>query len=266
MTRTAAHQPSRKPRSAPSLWPREHGAYAQVLFPLITVVLVGGLTWSALLLGVSIGLAFLANEPLLIIAGHRGPRVSRDLGKAARMRGAQLVGASALTGATSLVMAPEPTALAVLPLLVAAGCVVALAVAKREKTWYGEALVALTLSYSAVPVGLAGGIELRSALAVAAVWTLNFWFGLATVHALLRRAKRHDPRLAIAVVAVGSGVALLATSAGLSGIALGFAILPSAVAGAALTLSNFSPKKLRTVGWTLVGAHFLTAAVLPLLV
>jgi hypothetical protein len=54
-----------------SLWPREHGAYAQLGAPLATAIAMQAPTIGALALASAACLAFLANEPLLVVLGHR---------------------------------------------------------------------------------------------------------------------------------------------------------------------------------------------------
>lgn len=56
------------------LHPREHGAYAILGMPLVTALLIDGLTSVGLLTSVSAIAGFLAHEPLLIVCGCRGHR------------------------------------------------------------------------------------------------------------------------------------------------------------------------------------------------
>ena len=58
--------------------PREHGAYAELLFPIVTVFLGGSPTTSTWLLAVGAIACFLANEPLLVLVGQRGNRTKRE--------------------------------------------------------------------------------------------------------------------------------------------------------------------------------------------
>ena len=61
------------------LFPREHGAYGQVAFPLIAAFGVAGPSTSGVLIAVTVIAAFLAHEPALVLLGYRGPRAKRDL-------------------------------------------------------------------------------------------------------------------------------------------------------------------------------------------
>lgn len=69
----------RSPRTR-SLWPREHGAYIQLLVPLVTSLLATGLSWAAAAIAVGAGFAFLTSEPLRVVLGGRGPRMREATG------------------------------------------------------------------------------------------------------------------------------------------------------------------------------------------
>ena len=60
------------------LVPREHGAYGQLAFPLITSFLVAGVSTVSLLIAASVVAGFLAHEPLLVLVGRRGARAQRQ--------------------------------------------------------------------------------------------------------------------------------------------------------------------------------------------
>ncbi|WDQ16788.1 YwiC-like family protein [Rhodopirellula sp. P2] len=49
---------------AAKLKPKEHGAYAILAIPLITSLIVAGLTWGGLCVAAASGAGFLAHEPL----------------------------------------------------------------------------------------------------------------------------------------------------------------------------------------------------------
>ena len=59
----------------PSLLPKEHGAYAELAFPLITGLALAVPSLSALALGGAAVLLFLLNEPVAILLGARGKRL-----------------------------------------------------------------------------------------------------------------------------------------------------------------------------------------------
>src|SRR3954469_15696805 len=57
--------------------PKEHGAYAQLVFPLATAFVVGGTAWSSMWTAAAAMAAFLAYEPLSVLLRDRArPGVS----------------------------------------------------------------------------------------------------------------------------------------------------------------------------------------------
>src|SRR5688572_32010037 len=97
-----------------SLWPREHGAYAQLAAPLLTALVVVRPTVAAGLLAAAACCAFLANEPLLVVLGHRGKRMREQAGTRAARRLALLASLAAAMGIAGLVLAPHSLAIAAL--------------------------------------------------------------------------------------------------------------------------------------------------------
>src|SRR5262245_5043376 len=75
-----------RPRRSYSFWPREHGAYVQLLGPLLSALVFGPVTPLALVLAGVACAAFLAHEPLLLLLGQRGPKLYREHACAARWR------------------------------------------------------------------------------------------------------------------------------------------------------------------------------------
>src|SRR5262249_31077882 len=90
-----------------SLWPREHGAYAQLGAPLATAPALHIPTVPAALLAAAACCAFLANEPLLVVLGHRGKRMHDEHGRRAAVRLAIVGGTAVAIGAVALVLAPR---------------------------------------------------------------------------------------------------------------------------------------------------------------
>jgi choline-glycine betaine transporter len=98
----------------PSLLPREHGAYAQVIFPLLTALALGGITVSALLLVIATVTVFLAHEPVLVLLGNRGGRAKRETSAPAGRRLAWLVVVGLAAGLVGLWLAPSAARVAAL--------------------------------------------------------------------------------------------------------------------------------------------------------
>jgi hypothetical protein len=147
--------------------PREHGAYGQLAFPLLTAYAVAGVTSPALLVGGSAIAAFLAHEPLLVVAGRRGPRARREAGPRA-LRWLVATGGIAVAAGVAALMLAAPAARPWFLLPLAPALVVAIALAlDDEKSAAGELAVALAFSSLAVPVCVAAGAPARTGVAVA---------------------------------------------------------------------------------------------------
>jgi hypothetical protein len=248
--------------------PREHGAYAELLFPIATVLLGGSPTTSTWLLAVGAIACFLANEPLLVLFGQRGTRTKRE--ESDRAKRALLIFALIALGAgvAGLLLASTAVQYAVgVPLLLGVGLVM-LAIQGLERSMLGEALAASTLSSIAVPLGLSAGLGLILTLAVALIWLLTSLLGTAVVRLTVERTKaKSDEELArvrlkrallvlvcLAVLAVGVA-APYGSRVGLWVLA---AAVPVAVVVLAMAVLQPTARRLRLMGWSLVAANLLS--------
>jgi hypothetical protein len=247
------------------LVPREHGAYGQLLFPLVCALLIGRPAAGAYLLAAA-GLAgFLAHEALLVLLGQRGSRALRERRRQAWSSLTLFGGIACVCGASALVVLPRLPLLA-LGATVALALLVAGAVAVgRERSTVGEMLVAVTLASLSVPVALAGGLGMTAALTVFAVFASVFVTATAAVRAMIGRTSRAGgppPVMAgLLPVCVVVLLEVLAVRGHLARVAP-WAALPVSGLGLWLTIRAPSPRNLRAVGWTLVGASALTAVIL----
>ena len=245
--------------------PREHGAYAELLFPIVTVFLGGSPTTSTWLLAIGAIACFLANEPLLVLFGQRGTRTKRE--ESERAKRALLVFALVAlgTGIAGLLLAAPVVQYAVgVPLLLGVALVM-LAIQGLERSMVGEALAASTLSSIAVPLGLSAGLGLTSTLAVALIWLVTSLLGTAVVRLTVARTKaKSDEELArvrfersllvlvsLAVIAVGVA-APYGTRVGLWILA---AAVPVAVVVLVMAVLQPTARRLRLMGWSLVAAN-----------
>ncbi len=245
--------------------PREHGAYAELLFPIVSVFLGGSPTTSTWLLAIGAIACFLANEPLLVLVGQRGTRMKREESDRAKraLLIFLLIGLGA--GIAGLLLATPAVQYAVgMPLLLGVGLIM-LAIQGLERSMIGEALAASTLSSIAIPLGLSAGLGLTPTLAVALIWLLTSLLGTAVVRLTLARTKaKTDQELArvrfnrallvlvcLAVVAVGVAAPY--------GSRVGLWVLAAAVpvAVVVLTMAILQPtaRRLRLMGWSLVAAN-----------
>ena len=247
--------------------PREHGAYAQILFPLVTALALGDFSAAPLLLVVSIVCVFLAHEPILIISGGRGGRAQRETTQPARRRFALLATIGLPAGALSLWLASPQARLSTLIPLALGAMLIPLTLKRLEKTTFGELLVSFALPATSIPVAMAGGASLRVSLTAAGAWAVVFALGTLTVRGIIARAKKNvdpglmpilAPALSAAVIAIAVYLAVAQRTPTLVAIA----VIPTALATLVFGLIGVHPKNLRRLGWSLVASNVLVFAAL----
>jgi hypothetical protein len=252
------------------MWPREHGAYGQIAFPLVTSFLVAGITVPALLLALALIAGFLAHEPLLVLLGRRGARAKAMHGRRALMWFVLISSGGLVAAATAWWLSSADVRWSlVLPMLPAA-CVAGAVARHNEKSAVGELGVALTFSLAAVPVALAAGGALEVAISIAAVFALTFVPATLAVRALIldvrgggnARAARVSRVAAIASATLGLTALGVAGAAGVLPPLAWLAAVPGAAAAVWIALRPPPPTRLRAVGWTLVTASTAAAVLL----
>ncbi|HSL20574.1 MAG TPA: YwiC-like family protein [Vicinamibacterales bacterium] len=240
------------------LFPREHGAYGQLAFPLVAAIASGTPTPAALLLSLAFFAAFVAHEPVLILTGQRGTRARRDL-EGDAVKTLVWAGATALfdvaiavalmpAGLRWTVLVPAAFALAALPMIVQ----------RAQKSAFGEMHVALTLGSCALPAGVAAGLRPQEAAGCWFIMTLGFWAATLAVRATIALQRREPSvlaRVAAAALAIGSPLlAMLMSDRFLLHPLLWSATLPLSTLALVFAATPPSARKLRSVGWSLVGA------------
>lgn len=252
-----------------SLWPKEHGAYGQITFPLIAAFGVSGVSAGGLLIATATLAGFLAHEPALVLLGLRGPRAQRDLWSRAVLWFGCCVIAGAAAGVAALsVMHPSARWSMAVP-LVPAALLAAATLRGAEKTWYGETAAALAFSGVAVPISMAAGLSPSRSLTVAIPFALLFVASTLAVRVVILRVRRGGDlkamavtRLAALVLAAGSTVLLaLGSAAGVLPAFLIAAAAPGLLIAASIAVYPPGPSHLRTLGWTLVAVSVLTTAI-----
>jgi hypothetical protein len=245
--------------------PREHGAYAQLAFPLLSGLILGRSTLAACALATGAVVLFLCYEPLAVRLGIRGSRLQRAEGDAARLQLAVLAPAALLLGSVGLASA-SPTArlLATVPVGLVA-LLIPLVRTRRVKTLLGETLVVSALASVHLPLAAAGGVSGMALWAPAFVWLAGFFLATLAVHAIKARHKQRDPWIErVALAASGAGVlaALALVVAGPPLRLLGMIGAWPLLAVLAVNVVRVHPRALKRVGWTLVAAN--TAALVLL--
>jgi YwiC-like protein len=248
------------------MFPKEHGAYGQLLFPLVTALAVGRPSGAALLLAAAAIAAFFAHEPLLILIGQRGARAARARRRQAAVWFGGFAAAAAVSGAAAIALATPGVRLAIAAPAALAAALAVFIIAQRERTTVGEALTAVTLSSVAFPVALAADASSSSAITCAAVFAAVFVSGTIGVRAVIAQTRRvNAPAMRTSALVVsaasfallwwGAGNGLLARSAP-------WAALPVCLLALWLTIAPPAAKHLRSVGWALVATTAASAALL----
>ena len=247
------------------LLPHEHGAYGQILLPLLAGLAIGRPGFSAALLALAALSGFLAYEPLLVAAGHRGQRAKEQDGTRALRAAALLLSAAVALGAAGFLAAPLVARWAALAPPLLAGVVALFVWSDAERTAVGEVVVATALSSAGYPVALASGASLRSAAAAWVAWVLAFGCAALAVQAVLGRARKASPDpgirsaagiVAFLAVAVGTAVRTAVPWA------VPAAVAPVALSALGVVLFRVSARHLKAVGWTILSAATVSLAVL----
>lgn len=253
-----------------ALLPREHGAYAELVFPLATGLGLARPRLSTLALALAAVAFFLAHEPLAVLLGARGERLRSKLGNRARARGAFLLAVGIALGVVAIVSSPTTLWPSLLYPTIAALLLLPVVHAGRQKTLPGEVLVVTTFATLIFPLTAASGGSRGDAEWAFLVWWFSFFMGTLEVHAIKARHKntRRSRWTRWGSPATSGAAAILCVwGAGLASGSLrwaALALLPPSVAVTVLSILRVHPRNLKRVGWTLVGANTLTLAALLL--
>jgi len=249
-------------------FPKEHGAYGQLIIPLATALIVGRRTAPALMLGAAAVLAFLAHEPLLVRLGQRGTRAARDQRSRASVWFASTAIPAALLAVGALAIAsPVVRAAAIGPAALAA-LLAGVIAGRREHTIGGEALAAATFAALSFPVARAAGVSMHAALSCASAFAGLFIASTVCVHAVIEHAR--DPPAAVAratgAIAAAGSVAVLwwMARSGVVSTVAPMAAAPGCAIAALAALVGLSARRLRLLGWTLVAMTIAGALLLVL--
>lgn len=247
------------------LLPREHGAYAQLGFPLLSGLLLGSPGASSLLFAAAAILLFLANEPLALLLGVRGKRPQRELAVPARRHLALRAVLAAAAGLAALWFAPPAARWLALVPATFAGALVRVVLAKNLKTLPGEVVAAAAFASVHLPIAAGGGITQTLLWGPPLMWFAATVAATLCVHAIKARSLGRAPWVIAAAawtawLALLGALAVLAWLPGWRSVALA-ACLPLA---GVVVLNHLapSPKRLKQVGWTLTAANALALALL----
>jgi hypothetical protein len=253
-----------------SLYPKEHGAYGQMAFPLVTSLLVTGLSRGAVAFAVAIVAGFLAHEPMLVVLGLRGPRARRESGRTATRWLVVLLAVLVASGSIAALSMPAPLRGALLLPLIPAMYLFRAAATGGGKSLAAEIAVAIAFSLAAIPLCLLGDPSPIPGIAIAVVFATNFVLATLAVRVIILKVRGGgDPRAAattrraVVILAIATASSIAAT--------IGIGVLPaapmlSAVPALAVPLwiaaAPPPPTRLRAIGWTLIATSTAIAMLL----
>ncbi|MCG6957855.1 MAG: YwiC-like family protein [Gemmatimonadetes bacterium] len=245
------------------LRPREHGAYAMLTFPVISGLVMGGLSWAGIAFADLALTGFLAHESVLVVLGARGERIRSKEAVHARSRLVRLGAAAVVATVIFAMTAPSDAWHAALlsgSLAVAVG---GLLLARKTKSLSGELLVAATFSSVHAVLAAAGGADARATYLPVAAWVVCFTLATLSVHALKYRFKRRGSgRWTVTVSPILAGAVVLVGLLGFGSLgpigSVAAPVVPMALAVLMLSALPANPRHLKRVGWTFVVADALT--------
>ncbi len=249
------------------MWPREHGAYAQIAFPLVTALALGTPGLASLLFVVAIIAVFMLHEPIMVLIGARGGRVKREAGAVARNRAILLLAVAAGAGGVGMWLAPQEARIsAAIPVALGA-LLTPLTFSRQEKTTTGELLVSMTLPATMIPVAVAAGVSVRDAIIAAAIWAIAFSLSTLTVRGIIARWKKNQKKGLMPILAPALCAAAIAGAVYFAGrddfpTLAAIAVMPTAFVALVFGLVGVHPQNLRRMGWTLVASNIAVLAAL----
>lgn len=250
-------------------FPKEHGAYGQIAFPLIAAFVVAGVSAAGLLVASLVVAVFLAHEPALIVLGQRGPRAQRERRRLATVWLTCLV-VVATAAAVGILLTLVPAARWSMVVPLAPAILLAGAAARgAEKSWLGEIATSLAGAGAAVPVLAAAGAPPTTAIAVAVPFALLFASSTLAVRAAILRVRGGgDPNaaavsrwIALGLVVTASVAVTVASAVGVLPASVVFATAPGLITAFIIAMWPPPPTGLRSLGWTLVAVSLLTTVI-----
>ncbi|WP_231617301.1 YwiC-like family protein [Novipirellula aureliae] len=238
--------------------PKEHGAYAILIIPVLTSFAAVGVSWVGVFVAAASVAGFLAHEPLLVMIGHRGQRARRSATTASRYL-LTLTVICIASGVASLISGNVAVRVALIGCVVLATLSFGVAFAGRHRTPLGQTAGVIGLSAPCVPILLAGGMGTGDALKTWVVWLLGFAATTLAVRSVIAFQKHRNRMLhwtgltAISVFPLSMFVWWMDANDWV------LPVIPMVLASWYLMIQPPPAKRLKQIGWSLVGATVLTA-------
>ncbi|UCD25485.1 MAG: YwiC-like family protein [Gemmatimonadota bacterium] len=250
-----------------SLLPREHGAYAEIAFPLLTGLTLGRPSLAATSIAIAATAFFLMHEPVAVLVGVRGARGKELWGDRARGRVIWLAIVGVVAGTAAVVLAPSAARLALLMPLGVGAVLLPAFLSGRLKTLAAEVLVIAALSATILPMAVSSGVEWSRAWVAVLVWFVAFLIGTLAVHAIkAKTGKSVGTKWAIAATpllsALTGAFGLFTAFTGRLPLTVSLAITLAGIVGVVSSITPIHPRQLKRVGWMFVVWNTITWALL----
>lgn len=258
MSAVSGFSPTPSSSTTVRLHPREHGAYAILGMPLLTALLIGGLTSVGLLTTVAAIAGFLANEPLLIVSGRRGKR-TRFSAPFARRALVALLSVAIACGGLALWQGTTGVRVALVAcgLLAFAGFGFSATGRQRSLTAQFIGIIGLTMPSAAVL--LAGGVDVWLTMGVCSAWILG---RIATTTSVRSVVARHKASLHRRVPRGNDLILVLVAATFVAGLTLDLqawlTVSPLLLAAAALRVWPPDVRDIRQLGWRLLAVNVVS--------
>lgn len=240
------------------LYPKEHGAYAILAVPLVTALFIVGLTPVTALLSIATVAAFLAHEPLLILAGGRGTRAKQGAPHARQLLIGRLA-VAAICGAAAFWFAGSVTRVGMMICLLFAVIEFTVSATGHGRTLAAQILALAGLALPSAVVLAAGGIGVSGAAQFLLIWFAGRVATTVSVRLVIAQHKTSTSNWALATCDL---LMLAAGGVCAAGLVMGdrqwLAAIPMLLAAAVLRVRPPHPKYLKPIGWSLLAVNVLS--------
>lgn len=239
-----------------NLLPRERGAYATLLIPIVTTWFIAGVNPAALLLSMFAIGVFFTSEPIRVLLGHRGTRFCDRHRQQAWVRLQWLVPAWSAAAAASWLLGDTNVQIGMSLVAVMSVGYLPWIWTREERSSMGPLAAVIVITSWIVPITLAGGLSFQVALGMWATWSAAFLLGTSAVRSIIAKSKGKYDWCSAATPPLVTMVGFVLVTLGRIEL---LAVLPVFVVSETIVAIGPSPRQLKKIGWTLVATTLVTA-------
>ena len=246
---------------AARLRPKEHGAYAILAIPLVAALFIAGLTPATVLIATAAIAAFLAHEPLLIVAGNRGNRARESTPAAARALTVQVV-VVVVCGASAFWLGGLTVRLGLIACIVFASVELFVSINGYNRTLAAQLLGIAGLTLPSAVAVIAGGAELIVATQFWLIWFAGRIATTVSVRSAITHHKSSASILATRIYDILLAIAFAVCCVGLfRGDEIWIVTVPLLLAAGMLRVVSPHPRHLKQVGWSLLVVNIISGVI-----